>query len=127
MRRAIGAGLVLVALVAMTGTAGAVKKPPAADLNAQTACQVMHLVDVNRTYGVDASDTETSNIIQALQQSRSQGAAKLAKQLFNAPTTAAQTAARSAVDHWCFQTLKIRCSVDTCVGGNQVTTIPKKK
>ena len=76
-----------------TAWAAKAKPIPPADESAQGACQQVRLMDVNDTYGLAASQSDYALLAQLLQESKSQGAPKLAKALLKAPLPAAQTVA----------------------------------
>jgi len=114
-----------VAVFVMAGPAFGAKPPPA-DGSAQGACQLVREMAVKAEYGLDPSVTDWSLLTRLLQESRSQGAAKLGKRLFRAPTAAAQDVVRTEVASWCEATLELRCSALECVDGNRVDKIRKR-
>lgn len=125
--RFVAAAVLVVSALAAGVPAALAKGPPPADSAAQTACQSTRLMDVNAEYGLSPSQSQLSLLIGTLRESRTKGAAKLATQLFNAATAAAQGVARSDIRSWCLDTLHLRCSALECEGGNQVEKIRKKK
>lgn len=120
MRRAVVVGLFLV----LTGSPAAAKSAPKADESAQDACMTVRHMDVDAEFGAPRSQTMVAALLESLRTTRSKGGKALGKDLFAAPTSAAQTVVINEARDWCTVKLTLRCSALACEGGRRVTTIP---